>query len=135
MSAATRWETDYIGRPWQSGAAGPEAFDCWGLVRSIQRDVYGRHLPTVDIDATDVRAVIGMFESHPERSRWHRVEVPVEGDCVLMSHAKHPSHVGLWLDCNGGGVLHSLRGAGVVFSSMSALRRERWARIEFYRYA
>jgi len=134
MSAPTRWEADYIGKPWESGAAGPDAFDCWGLVRSIQREVYGRELPEVNLDATNVRAVVRAFESHPVRARWQRVDAAAEGDCVLMSHAKHPSHVGLWLACNGGGVLHSLRGAGVVFSSMSALKRERWARVEFYRY-
>lgn len=134
MSEATRWETDYLGRPWQSGATGPDAFDCWGLVRRVQRDVYGRDLPAIGVDAVDLRAVVTAFASHPERAHWERVEAPAEGDCVLMSRARDPSHVGLWLNCNGGGVLHALRGSGVVFSSLSALRRDRWARIEFYRY-
>ena len=135
MSAViTRWESDYLGRAWRSGASGPEEFDCWGLVRTVQRDVFGRALPEVDVDALDVRAVVRAFVAHPERARWARVERPSEGDCVLMSHARHPSHVGVWLACNGGGVLHSLRGSGVVFSSLASLRRERWARIEFYRY-
>lgn len=134
MGAVTRWESDYLGRPWQKGAGGPDAFDCWGLVRAVQRDVYGRELPEVDVDAMDVRAVVRAFCAHPERSRWQRLDVPAQGDCVLLSHARHPSHVGLWLDCNGGGVLHSLRGSGVVFSSLASLRRDRWARIEFYRY-
>lgn len=131
----TVWEQRYLGRPWVRGARGPEAFDCWGLVRAVQAEIYGRVCPDVDIDGLDVAAVARAFQHHPERARWRAVEDAAEGDCVLMAHARYPSHVGVWLDVDGGGVLHCLRHAGVVFSSLQSLRHERWGRIEFYRYA
>ena len=35
------WTAEYLGKPWRNGAAGPDAFDCYGLVRAVYRDRYG----------------------------------------------------------------------------------------------
>lgn len=129
----THWAEPYIGRPWESGAQGPDSFDCWGFVRHVQRERFSRELPVIDVDAGRMRAVIQAFSAHPERDHWMQVDLPAEGDCVLMAHARYPSHVGLWVDVDGGGVLHCVRGAGVVFNSLSALRYSGWGRIAFYR--
>lgn len=32
---------DYIGLEYEDGARGPDKFDCWGLVRSIRREILG----------------------------------------------------------------------------------------------
>lgn len=47
------WSSDYIGKPWELGAEGPNAFDCWGLARWVQERVYGRELPQLRIAQTD----------------------------------------------------------------------------------
>src|SRR6187399_3217256 len=37
---------DLIGKPWRLGARGPDAYDCWGLVREVlQRMRPGEALP------------------------------------------------------------------------------------------
>jgi cell wall-associated NlpC family hydrolase len=129
----THWAERYIGIPWVNGATGPDEFDCWGFVRHVQRERFGRELPPIKVDADSIRDVARAFGSHDERASWMQVERPIEGDCVLMAHAKYPSHVGLWVEVDGGGVLHCIRGPGVVFNSLSALRHFGWGRIDIYR--
>ena len=46
------WTADYLGKPWRNGADGPDAFDCYGLVRAVYRDRYGIEMPVVSADAT-----------------------------------------------------------------------------------
>lgn len=130
----THWAVQYIGRPWVNGAQGPDEFDCWGLVRFIQREHFGRTLPAVDIDAMDLRDVARALQAHDERANWSRAESPADGDAVLLAHARYPSHVGVWLDADGGGLLHCVQGAGVIFNTLSALRLAGWGHIEFYRH-
>lgn len=128
------WAERYIGLPWVKGAQGPEAFDCWGLVRHVQRVHFGIEIPEIAVDADDLRACIRAFTGHAERARWAAVAAPRPGDGVLLAHARHPVHAGVWLEPDGGGVLHAVRGAGVIYSSPSALRLSGWTRIEFYRF-
>lgn len=35
----------YIGKPFAAGAHGPDAFDCWGLVHTAARDLFGLEFP------------------------------------------------------------------------------------------
>lgn len=127
------WASEYIGIPWKCGAQGPDAFDCWAFVREIQRARFGREVPIIDVDANDTRAVACAIRDHDERRRWIAVPEPAEGDAVLMAHARYPSHIGVWVDVDGGGVLHCVRGAGVVFQSRAALAAAGWGRLEYYR--
>lgn len=120
MSAA--WVGDYIGRAWVSGAQGPDTFDCWGFVRFIQQTHFGRALPAVDFNAHSLKDCMATCLDQREKSYWRQVEYPVHGDCVLMSQGKQPSHVGLWVtlpECNA--VLHCVKGAGVVLSTLQHL--------------
>lgn len=80
-------------------------------------------------------AVVRSIDTNPERGRWAKTDSPSNGDAVLMAHCKYPSHVGLWLDVDGGGVLHCIRGEGVVFSTLSSLKVSGWGRVEFFSYA
>lgn len=129
------WAVQYIGRPWVSGAIGPDEFDCWGFFRYIQNLHYGIDVPPHITDAADLKAVATEFRDSAERINWTPASKPFEGCAVLMAHHKYPSHVGLWLDVDGGGVLHCVRGEGVVFSNLSSLKTCGWGRVEYYKYA
>lgn len=128
------WAAQYIGRPWVSGGVGPNEFDCWGFVRHIKRVHEGIDLPIIAVDATSPRAVAKAFREHPELQRYeiHDKE-PIPGDVVLMKHSKHPTHCGVWIDANGGGVLHCAQGMGVVFQKLHSLHAAGWAGVLFYR--
>lgn len=128
------WAFSYIGRPWVNGAQGPEAFDCWSFLRYVQKNHFGLDLPFINANADDFRVIIANMDSNPERQNWRRVAMPREGDAVLMAHSKYPSHVGVWLEVDGGGALHCIRGEGVVFSRLSSLKNCGWGRLEYYRH-
>lgn len=136
----THWANNYIGLPWQNGAQGPEAFDCWSLVRHVQRVHYGRELPIINVDADDLAAVGAAFAEHPERARWQRVYPPQDGDCVLTHKGAQVDHVGVFLELDGGGdprevrILHAIRGSGVVCTAPAVLMRMGWHPLEFYRF-
>lgn len=116
------WAAKYLGKPWQSGCNGPETFDCWGFVRYVQLMHYGRTLPEISIDADNIRAVVNEFTSNHERNMWQKVDNPKDGDCLLLSQSKEPTHVGIWIDADGGGLLHCVKGAGVVFTVPSNIK-------------
>ena len=103
------WAFDYIGQPWVAGD-----HDCRGFFR---RGLAG-----------------GRRQFAGERANWVPVARPQEGDAVLLAHARHPSHVGLWVDADHGGVLHCVQGAGVVFQSLKSLKAMGWNHLEFYRH-
>lgn len=130
----TYWAIQYLNKPWVSGGVGPDAFDCWGFVRYIKRHHEGIELPVIAVDGNDPRAVLKAFRQHPELQRYEVLEKnPRPGDVVLMKHSKHPTHCGVWIDADGGGVLHCAQGSGVVFQTLHSLKATGWAGVLFYR--
>ena len=134
MTANDHWAEHLIGRPWAAGGRGPDAFDCWGLVRWCWREHFAIEVPEIPVDAADLRAVLTGFRDHPERRRWQAVEHAREGDAVLMRQSRHPVHVGLWLAVDGGGVLHAGRDIGVVFQIPVDLSAHGWRIEGTYRF-
>jgi cell wall-associated NlpC family hydrolase len=133
-SQELHWASSYIGLPWVNGGQGPDEFDCWGFFRFIQLRHFSIEVPAYDIDANDFRRVATKIMGSDERTKWESVSLPKNGCAVLMAHSKYPSHVGIWLDVDGGGVLHCVRGEGVVFSASSSLKNSGWGRVEYYKY-
>ena len=121
----THWTASYIGKPWANGAAGPHAYDCWGLVRAIYASRYGVTLDAVNVDANQPLAVRHVFLDSAVYAGWQNV-IPSalqEGDVVLLSQARHPHHVGIWID---GALLHSVEGHGVCPPNRQSLRLHGW---------
>jgi len=122
--------SDYIGTPWEAGAQGPHAFDCMAFFRKVQRDHFGVEVPVVIApDYDDAMALADLFSDHPERQRWFQIPTPHHGCAVLI---RRPMHIGVWLDLDGGGVLHCARGAGVIFTKDSAWHTSGFGRREFF---
>lgn len=130
------WAAQYIGRRWAAGATGPEYFDCWGLFRHVQHEQFGIEVPAIAPDSYGTLSCAKTFRDHPEREHWQPIgeQAPQEGDCVLMSSGNHPRHIGVWLAVDGGGVLHCVQGAGVVYQSLQALKRGGWGRLIMCRH-
>ena len=130
---STQVNADYIrnliGLPWVAGARGPKTYDCWGLFLEVQRSQFNHELPEIPVDALNVKEVLNAFSHHPERQRWQKVKQPTEGDAILMRQSRYPVHIGVWLDIDGGGVLHAVQHAGVVYQTLTALEAHGW-RIE-----
>ena len=122
----------YVGAPWAAGAQGPEAWDCWALFRHVQAEHFGLAVPEIiAADYDDPAALSSLFRGHDERARWVRVERPAHGDAVIVHR---PLHIGTWIEADGGGVLHAVRGVGVIFSKDAAWRLSGFGRREYFRH-
>ena len=131
-TSALHWAAEHIGKPFAAGSDGPDAFYCWGLVRHCWRTRLGVELPLIEPANYGIRELVRTLATTPEFQAWRRTEQPAEMDVAVMGHAKHPHHVGLWVDANGGGILHAIEGAGVCFRTMPELRAEGWGFIELW---
>lgn len=128
----THWAEQYLDHRWESGANGPDAWDCWTFFRHVQAVHFGRDVPAVGVRAENIHEVTRAFGSHCERARWREIDVPGDGDAVLLAHSRYPSHVGVFLAIDGGGVLHCQNGAGVLFRSVAKLAACGWKRANFF---
>lgn len=132
---SVHWAEHYVGKPWANGACGPDAYDCHGIVRAVYRDIAGVVLPVVDVDALNPRAVCRAVRDY-DYSGWQEIAAPSQQlDVVEMSLASRPHHVGVFVDVDGGGVLTSVEGAGVIFQTLGSLRRHGWNIVSCYRRA
>ena len=129
----THFANKYIGKPWIAGKQGPDSFDCWGFVRYVLLHEYGYNVPPVNINPDNLRDVLHAFRSDLAFQAFIEVKEPCDGDVVLMRQAKNPVHAGLWLDIDGGGILHCVRGNGVVFQNISSLNMCGWFIDSYYR--
>lgn len=132
------WAAEYTARDtpltWELGAQGPSAFDCWGFVRHVWREHFGIDVPIIECDKENPRAYAQRFMQHDERTNWIKVDVPEDGDAVLLSQGVRPTHVGVYAEVDGGRVLHCLKGMGVVSQGLGSLKMNCWNVLGFYRH-
>ena len=110
---------DYIGIPFVWGGRTREGgLDCWGLVRLVQREVYGRDLPTHPHAERSMETFAVHHGSQNELIRAvNPTEVPrreaQEGDIVLMrdmaSRGAVGRHVGTAAGPGAREVLHTMK--------------------------
>jgi len=132
----SHWANQYIGKAWQAGTDGPDAYDCYSFFRMVMREHYGLEVPAVSVDANNIKEAIRAFRDTDDAySGWIEVDHPADGDAVLMAHARYPSHIGVWIVTPGmSGALHCVEGLGVVFSSLSSLNAAGWGKKQYWRY-
>lgn len=106
----THWSEAFRGLPWVAGADGPHAFDCWGLVRHVQREHYGRELPRLAIDPRHAEpSQWTIIRTLVQRSAWRRLErAPADGDVLLMLNAEGLPHIGTVLGLSHTALLHAV---------------------------
>lgn len=128
----THWAGKYIGKPWMSGARGPDSFDCWGLARWIQRVEFGRSLPVYSILPNEKLRLTVAIENASISDDWVRENKAREGCMVGLSQNRKLHHIGTWTAADGGMVIHAMKDQGVLAQSVSRLKLNGWNRIEFY---
>ncbi|WP_390679464.1 NlpC/P60 family protein [Burkholderia anthina] len=115
---------------WVDGARGPDTFDCWGLLVWIQREHFDIRLPERAIDPGVMR---DLYRTEVDAGRWRIVPHPFDGCGVLLRGGDQP-HVGVFLQNDGGGVLHAAEGAGVVYTPKRYLGEVGYARATWYKF-
>lgn len=126
------WINDYIGLAWERGAKGPDRFDCLGLVQHVQSSRYGVPMPDISCGG----GLLSIMRAMRDPANWSgfaQVDAPGDGDLVRLFRNQYPDHIGIWVDVDGGGVLHSSQKNGVQFDTPFLLRSMGWERIEFFR--
>ncbi len=106
-----------LGRPYRAGAAGPDAFDCFGLVCHLSAALFGVDVP---------RDGAGILRA---RRIFAEVATPVDGAIAIMRGGD--KHVGLWLapECL---VIHAIERSGVVLDDLPSLQFSGFGRPRFF---
>lgn len=98
------WAADLIGKPYQAGATGPDAFDCLGLVRHYFRARHRLELPDYRLETSTTEEL----HRFTRATGWRRCEgKPQEEDLLLMVGIEG-RHVGVVTATSEGlGLLHA----------------------------
>ena len=123
----------YIGLKWESGATGPSRYDCQGLCVHIQKKLYNKIMPEVKVDSDNLFSIVKAITKNKAWEKFEKIENPEDGCIVKMFSAENPSHIGVYINVDGGGVLHSIRKQGVIWDTLFILKKT-YAQIEFWRY-
>lgn len=123
-----------IGQPW-SWKGG----NCWDFAAFVQRELFQRNLPHVDVPAEPSwRWMVSAVSDHPERANWSPVPdhplglvTALDGALCLMGRFRGPGHVGVWLKPERG-IIHCDQENGVSFESLLALKQRGWRAVTFY---
>jgi cell wall-associated NlpC family hydrolase len=121
-----------LGKPFQWGARGPAAYDCWGLVLAARRLL---DLPVPEGIDTPDEGLHGLaIAEQIESGNWVKVLSPQPGDVAAfgMSVVQAPAHVGLVTPF---GILHTTKSSKSCIQQVAALKAQGWRRMEFYRWA
>lgn len=125
-----------LGKPYKPGANGPNAYDCWGLVQVVQKELFGREMPDIRTPPSDnnPRTMIAFIRSHPARKQWRKADGPRHGRIVEMCRSNLPFHIGVYLDIDRGGILHAAQGLGVVFDPLILLPVQGWHGLTYHEW-
>ena len=121
-----------IGRAYE-----PDGLHCWELVRQCQAVVFGRHLPPVLVAPERVRELVEMMELRHSYPGYREIDGAQHGAIVFMTRrgngpSRAACHAGVYLDLDGGGVLHTDAPHGVVFETLIEIQARNWADLSFF---
>ncbi len=127
------WTNEYIGIPYLFGGDDRNGIDCWGLVRLVLKERYGKVLPEYFHESID--EVPDMIREFTPRTNVYKVDAPSPGDLVLILMRGKPMHIGIIVGSTGErNMLHTLVGHDSALDQWDSMK---WIkRVEgFYRAA
>lgn len=116
----------HLGRPWNANG-----FDCWECVRAIYWDAFQITLPSYGEHQEPSRARRTILDEATS-GRWQEIESPTDGCMVLLGKREWPHHIGVYMETNGGMIVHCLDHVGCAIDSMRSLRAIGWGYMKFY---
>lgn len=125
------WANAYVGKKWTVDGYGPECFNCWGLFWWVSEKHYGRQVPKFQISPENKPEYMRVMLEEVLNGNWRKIEKPLDGCAVAMGQNRNICHVGVFLDVDGGRVLHAVKDKGVLCETVTAARIF-YPRLEFY---
>lgn len=122
---------EHLGKPYKLGTQGPDYFDCWGWVRFINKELWNREIPWIDMSKGSISDFIKSGYEYRSQMDWVVIPNPIHSCLVEMSHARHAHHVGVFINVDGGQVVHSIQGGGVVCDPLLTIPISGWHSIKF----
>lgn len=127
------WAAKYVGIPYEAGARGPVNYDCWGIIQLIYQQEKGIVLPELaGLSAEKLAEIHNAIVV--ESQSWIDVAVPTEGCVVCMSTGSIMHHVGVFIESNGGRVLHSKPGHNVIVETPRSLKLRGLRILKYYQH-
>lgn len=128
------WIAKYVGLPYRSGGRDETGIDCWGLVFLVYPREFGIAVPV--LPGVSANSALGIHRTIVEtvKQDWLPIEKPIDGCVVTMSQKTAEHHVGLWVDADGGKVVHSWKGQSVIADTLLRLRLKGIRNIKYYKH-
>nr|BDD44770.1 tail assembly protein [bacterium] len=108
----------YIRIPYLDRGRDESGCDCWGLVRLVLENEFGKTLPDLDYESAEI-VEDRLFDVSVAAVDAEEVKHPENGDVVLIRGGLLPQHIGVFVD---GQVLHTAKGMGTVCERLSSPR-------------
>lgn len=125
---------DYLRCEFAQNAYGPDKFDCFGLVWYVNKHHNGVDLPRFDDVEHQLSRIQSEIRNQENSDDWIEVTERQDFDIVVMRRAGEAHHVGVWLEVDGGRVLHATD-EGIFCNDQGALARSNYQHFSCYRYA
>lgn len=117
-----KWVFEYLNKPWKPHAYGPNEFDCWGFVYDVFKKIKGVEIERFQyVDPHNGKLVQHTFKNSVNVVTWQLLEKPVDFAVVLLGRSKYPTHCGIYLNVDGGVIVHCSERGGVTIVSLNNL--------------
>ena len=133
------WLQHYIGKPFQFGASGPDAFDCWGLVVCLYREILKQPLYALHHYPKHQKDYPRTIYQESQSSAWRITQTPKFGTLALFARRRTqaimlPEHIGFVVPHLTAGlfILHAVKPDGVVCEPMERLKNRGLYLYNFY---
>lgn len=111
----------YIGKGYKENSRGPDYYDCYSLMLSIQKDL-GNDLEDCRYSALSKKQRIDGIKTEKKKACYVKIEKPLAGCIVVLYHNDVPQHVGVYV--GNGKVIHATFDRGVVIDELLTLNVE-----------
>ena len=116
------WTDPYIGIPFKPKGGTKDGADCWGLVRLVLKEVFGKTLPDYLENPFDQKANAEKIDEQKAIVDARLVQDKEDGRLVFLESNGFVSHIGIVVKDHG--VLHTERSSGSVIERWSSLARK-----------
>lgn len=124
-----------LGSPYVlNGQSFSQGVDCFSCMRIIEKELFFRNTPAFQIEEDTPKGYIQAVLKGKREFNWVQIDEPVNGCVVELTRGNTPHHVGVYFELPHfkiKGLVHALKGAGVIYDPMNTLKGAGWKRFTY----